>query len=68
MADRIEVGEGGVPANARRRVDVDRSDGEAELRIETAEIGDEGIAGIRRGIEDGVMEGRQFLTRRGMDA
>src|SRR5215210_561731 len=66
MAQRVEVGKRGVPADVRDGVDVDRSDGEAEFGIETGEIADEGVSGIDRGIENGSMKGRQLLRRRGM--
>ena len=67
MAHRVEVGKRGVPADPRGGIDVDRPDGEAELGIETGEIADEGVSGIRRGVEDGLMKGRQLLPRWGMD-
>src|SRR5215210_981051 len=66
MADRVEVGKRRVPADLRRGIDVDRSDGEAELGIETGEVADEGVSRFRRGVEDGSMKGGQLLPRRGM--
>jgi hypothetical protein len=67
MAQRVEVSERGVPADPGGGIDVDRADGEAELGIETGNIADEGISGIRRGVEDGLMNGSQLLPRWGMD-
>src|SRR4051812_18312053 len=67
MAQRVEVGKRGVPADVGSGVDVDRSNGKAELGIETGEIADEGVSGIRRGVENGAMKRRQLLPRRGMD-
>ena len=58
MAHRVEVGKCGVPADLRGGVDIDRPNGEAELGIETAEIADKGVSGIRRGVEDGSMKWR----------
>src|SRR5688500_16578958 len=67
MANGIEVSKRSVPADLGGGVDIDRSDGEAELGIEAGEIREEGVACLSRGVEDGSMKGRQLLPRRGMD-
>src|SRR4051794_13624373 len=68
VSNRIEVGEGAVPAYLRRGIDVDRANGEPELGIETAQIGDEGVVSLVRCVEHALMKGRQVLASRDVDS